>query len=259
MNTVAIIIPVYTTTLSEHEKNSLLQLGKVLGHFPLFVVKPESLDAGFLLKMLPEISFKSFPDKFFNGIKGYNKLMLSPLFYQEFKQYNYILIHQLDAWIFKDNLEYWCSQGYDYIGAPWIKRDIYNKPIVKQYMQIIGKIKKTLSRPDKQILYNKCGNGGLSLRKVSSHLEASLQCNHIIQEFTSKKRFHMYNEDVFWSVIVNQYYQNKFKYPHYMVALGFSFDKYPAYCYKLNGNNLPFGCHGWSKKEMYPFWKNHIP
>ncbi|MDY4733016.1 MAG: DUF5672 family protein, partial [Sodaliphilus sp.] len=50
-----------------------------------------------------------------------------------------------------------------------------------------------------------------------------------------------------------------FKYPDYLEAMKFSFDKHPAYCYKKNGNQLPFGCHGWNKKRMIKFWKKIIP
>lgn len=45
-----------------------------------------------------------------------------------------------------------------------------------------------------------------------------------------------------------------FTYPDYMEALQFSFDKYPSLCYKLNNNQLPFGCHSWYKRRMKDFW-----
>ena len=48
-------------------------------------------------------------------------LMLSPFFYESFLDFKYVLIHQLDVFIFKDELNYWCNQNYDYIGAPWFK------------------------------------------------------------------------------------------------------------------------------------------
>jgi len=44
--------------------------------------------------------------------------MMSPAFYDAFKAFDYILIYQLDAFVFRDELEYFCSLGYDYIGAP---------------------------------------------------------------------------------------------------------------------------------------------
>ena len=32
-----------------------------------------------------------------------------------------MLIYQLDAFVFQDDLAYWCQQNYDYIGAPWLR------------------------------------------------------------------------------------------------------------------------------------------
>ena len=31
-----------------------------------------------------------------------------------------MLIYQLDAYVFKDELLNWANKGYDYIGAPWL-------------------------------------------------------------------------------------------------------------------------------------------
>lgn len=68
-----------------------------------------------------------FPDTYFKGIAGYNRLMMSPEFYETFAQWEYILIYQTDAWVFSDRLSEWCSKGYDYIGAPWIPKPKYRK------------------------------------------------------------------------------------------------------------------------------------
>jgi hypothetical protein len=184
--------------------------------------------------------------------------MLSEIFYKSFTDYQYILIHQLDAFVFEDQLKLWISKDYDYIGAPWIKRAVYDLPIIKQLMSLESLLKETLNLPDRQKLFNKVGNGGLSLRKVSSHYNATIECRNIIADFNKKRRYHLYNEDVFWSVMVNKYLKNKFSYPGHIEALSFSFDKHPSYCYQLNNNKLPFGCHGWSKKKMLPFWEKII-
>ena len=253
-----VVIPLYTTNLNVRELGALKQVQKVLGRHPVTIVKPQSLNNSEVESIAPHLNYISFPDFFFKGIEGYNKLMLSAEFYMAFEKSRYILIYQLDAWVFEDRLMEWCSKGYDYIGAPWIRRKVYDWPFVRQYMQLKSFYKKVLGQPDKQMLYNRSGNGGFSLRRVSTHFQAADECIGIIGEFTSKRRYHMYNEDVFWSVIVNKHCDFKFSYPGYREALEFSFDKHPAYCFDLNGKKLPFGCHGWSKKEMYPFWKDII-
>lgn len=186
--------------------------------------------------------------------------MLSSEFYYRFLSCEYILIYQLDSYVFKDSLIEWCSQGFDYVGAPWIKRSVYNRFPINIFIAIERYINSTLlGRPDRQKLFNQVGNGGFSLRKVSSHYLATVECREKIEEFSQKRQFHLFNEDVFWSVEVNNHLKNKFIYPHYIRALEFSFDKHPEYCYNLNGKKLPFGCHGWSKREMIGFWKSIIP
>ena len=258
MKDITVVIPVYTHLLTDHEKSSLKNAMFVLKRIPIVIVKPLSLSGILLEDLAPGIPSISFPDIFFDSIEGYNRLMLSTQFYEAFSDSRYILIHQLDAWVFSDNLEEWCSMEFDYIGAPWIKRGIYQKPLVKQYMSLLRFFTKLTKTPDRQSLYNQVGNGGLSIRKVSSHLKATIELKNIIEIFLAGKRDHMHNEDVFWSVEVNRHLTSKFTYPHYSQAIKFSFDKHPEYCYKINGGELPLGCHGWSKKRMYPFWKNII-
>ena len=41
-------------------------------------------------------------------------------------------------------------------------------------------------------------------------------------------------------------------------ALAFAFDTTPAYCFRLTGGRLPMGCHSWSKRKMYRFWRRFI-
>lgn len=258
MKEVSIIIPIYTNQLSNYEVISLKRVCEILCKYPIIFIKPESLVPEQLTTLAPKASFVSFPDECFKGIKAYNKLMLSPDFYKQFLDNKYILIYQLDCYVFTDNLEQWCNKNYDYIGAPWIKRPVYDFPVIKQYMSILRVIKKRLNKPDRQDLFNKVGNGGLSLRKVETHYKAAIECKEVIEEFSSKKRYHMYNEDVFWSILINNHLESPFKYPSHLEALEFAFDKHPEYCFKLNNSKLPFGCHGWSKKEMLPFWEKII-
>lgn len=86
-----------------------------------------------------------FNEQYFDSVKSYNELMLSVDFYRSFREYQYMLIYQLDAFVFEDQLEYWCNKGYDYIGAPWIKANKKFHPT--------------------------CGNGGFSLRKIDSFIQ----------------------------------------------------------------------------------------
>jgi hypothetical protein len=104
------------------------------------------------------------------------------------------------------------------------------------------------------MLGDKIGNGGFSLRKVSSHLRVSIEKQSTINYFLERSNEHSeFNEDVFWGT------QNPdFVYPGLREALSFSIDDYPEICFRQNQNKLPFGCHGWSKPLKIDFWKDKI-
>lgn len=251
--TVKIIVPIYKCELSLLELKSLRQLYSTLSNYPIVIVKPESLVVDNILAEFPRLEYLSFNDSYFKGIGEYNRLMLSPEFYKAFLATDYILIYQLDAYVFRDELSEWCGMGYDYIGAPWLKKPVYNLPVVRKYMETSHHRKLNRGEPSKQSLYDKIGNGGFSLRKVESHYNAAIKYSEKVDYFLSQKRSHFYNEDVFWATEVPE-----FNYPEVSEAISFSFDKYPSLCYKLNGRRLPFGCHGWYKWKMRGFWRKKI-
>ncbi len=246
---VKVIIPIYKAELSELEMRSLKQVYKILKPYPLVVIKPEKLNVSQLISKFPLLTFHSFDNSFFESIAGYNKLMLSETFYSAFLNTRYILIYQLDAYVFRDELTDWCSKGYDYMGAPWLRKPVYNLPVISTLMSLAASYYKKTGKKNKQLLYNKIGNGGFSLRKTESHYLVTKRHNKLIEYFLSQNRNHLYNEDVFWATVP------EFTYPGVLEALHFSFDKYPAYCYKLTNHQLPFGCHSWYKRKMKRFWR----
>lgn len=253
LNLVKVVIPIYKAKLSHYEAISLKQVCITLKDYPLTVIKPRGLDLHDLSRQYPLLTFEDFDKDYFSGIRGYNRLMMSETFYQRFTDYKYILIYQLDAYVFRDELAEWCNKGYDYIGAPWLVRPIYSFPLLKLTSWIKKQYCKSFHQPNSQITNFKVGNGGLSLRKVSSHLKAVSQLRETINEFLNHPGNHIFNEDVFFSVEVNNHGMG-FVYPDYREALRFSFDKYPSLCYRLNNEQLPFGCHSWYKKRMKKFW-----
>ena len=256
-NKVSVVIPIYQNRWSENENLSLAQAIKILSRYPIVIVKPQSLDLSFIQNIYPQVTFENFDDKYFQGISGYNSLMLSTVFYERFLQYDYVLIYQLDAWVFRDELEYWCDKGYDYIGAPWIVKPKYNLLPMRifawlktKYYKLTGKIFVQEMRK------NKVGNGGFSLRKIQSFYRATLERTDKIEYFLEQPRIKgktIFNEDFFWAV------ENPdFMYPPHMEALRFSFDIYPHVCLKMNNKALPFGCHAWTYHKNINFWKDFI-
>ncbi|MEG1885865.1 MAG: DUF5672 family protein [Alistipes sp.] len=253
---VKVVIPVYKPTLSEQEHASLAQTAAVLGSYPLVLLKPCGVDTSAIVAEFPQLKTLEVSDEWLgvkNGIDGYNRMMLSKEFYDLFPDTEYILICHTDAWIFRNELSAWCERGYDCVAAPWIKRGLYEQPLVKHYMLLQRWFADKSGLLTRQVIYNKIGNGGLSLRKVESFRAVCEMQGDAIEHFLSS-RHHLFNEDVFWAVI-----PLSFKYPTVSEALRFAFDTNPVYCYKLSGRKLPFGCHSWSKPRMYRFWHFFIP
>lgn len=211
----AVVIPVYKETLNEFEKISLEQVQKVLGKYQIIFVAPEGLQCDYFL-LGSRIYY--FPKEFFQSVNTYNELMKSPLFYKAFLEYEYILIYQLDAFVFSDMLEYFCSLGYDYIGAAWypLRRLNLNNKIYK-----IG-----------------VGNGGFSLRNVTKFY--NLLLNHSNLFFELKQ----FPEDNIFS-LCGILYPAEFKVAPIKIAYKFSVEVMPNHFVNKNGGALPFGCHDW--------------
>ena len=149
MTKVAAVVPVYLKTPENDEKLSLLQTKKILGKYPIILVCPESLDVSEYQFLTDKT--ERFADKNFKGVKAYSRLCLDVKFYERFKEYDYIFICQPDGWVFRDELEEWCEKGYDYVGAPWFEGFDGADENSKMLTEV--------------------GNGGMSLRKVKSHIE----------------------------------------------------------------------------------------
>ena len=188
-----------------------------------------------------------------NGIAGYNRMMLSEEFYASFPDTEYILICHTDAWIFRDELGDWCRRGYDYVAAPWLRRPLYDLPLVKQYMQWRERMKRRRGEASRQVLYGRVGNGGLSLRRVEAFRRACATYRTEAESYLADP-CHLHNEDVFWAVVPRE-----FRYPAPDEALRFSIDTHPAYALRRLGGDLPFGCHSWTKRRMRRAWRGIIP
>jgi hypothetical protein len=261
---VAIVVPLSTSPeLTAEEKISLKQLRRYLSSYDKYMVAPKCLKIHY-----PDFEIKRFSNRFFGSAQAHLKLLLSANFYKAFEEYEYILIYHLDALVFSDRLEYWCNQGYDFIGAPWIKHKDAPYHKIKAYE-------------------DKVGNGGFSLRRVDSFIKiftskkygvdpleywqtiskdksAFVRClnypkkmlkhlffyNNVNREAS---RIYGTSEERFLVTRAQHYYPD-FNIAPKDVALNFAFECIPRYCYELNNHTLPFGCHAWQRYDR-EFWE----
>lgn len=249
---VNIVIPAYKAQLSDYERIALTQCVRILGNYPIWLATPHALDIMAYREIGPNLNVRTFDERYFTDVQGYNRLMLSEEFYSAFADQEYLLIYQLDAFVFRDDLAYWCQQNYDYIGAPWLRDRDFTGWLDKLDFTIRQRLATwlNLKKPDgitpREIInLNGVGNGGLTLRRVSAMLRCLKRFKHKIDEY-ERKTMHQYHEDVFWGIEVNRYWPH-LRIPSYRKALYFSVEFFPQWAIEqYNNGKLPFGCHAWN-------------
>ena len=221
-----VVVPVYKENPVFFEQASLMQCVRVLGQkYDICLVAPFGLNLSGYISLCPGFKFrvKRLNKEFFNGTKTYNQLCKRHEFYSAFSEYLYMLVYQLDCWIFSDNLEYFISLDYDYIGAPWFELD-----------------------PEKKNMEpTKCGNGGFSLRKIDKFLE-------VCEKYKEEADDENIAEDVFFSS------KSEVKVSPVNVGMEFSFEVGPNRLFKMNNNKLPMGCHKPYLFDFKTFWKDYL-
>ncbi|MGY5352565.1 DUF5672 family protein [Wenyingzhuangia sp. IMCC45533] len=248
---VCVVIPVYTTDLSDIEQISLNQCIKTLNNYDIIFAAPNHLDCS-PINIDNHVLIEKFDNSYFDGILGYNKMLLSHEFYSRFSAYNYMLIYQLDCYVFSDRLLYWCDKNYDYIGAPWMASK--NNTFKQLFSRFDSHQKKRRSK----IFFN-VGNGGFSLRKTKTFIKITHEFKDTINsELKRDPKDYKLMEDVFWSFKAPKLFK-KYRIPKYTKAIKFAVDRKPKLAINLNEGRLPFGCHGINKPKVINFWKEVIP
>ena len=262
-----VLLPVYNGTPTRTESASLRQCLEVLGRHPIVFVTFPELDLTAYRAVVESYGLpfrmECFDKSFFDSLEAYNRLCLLPDFYRRFAaSHDYLLIYQLDAWVFRDELDEWCSKGYDYVGAPWIQ----GHP----------------DRPDRS-RFKAVGNGGFSLRKISFCLRTLEDSGSILTPTVLKalirdracgavaRKFPIYRtqerllkaardgriyEDTVFSL--QKYTSLQAAIPSPDEAMRFSFERQPALLYEYSGGQLPFGCHAWQLPSHLAFWQSWI-
>jgi Protein of unknown function (DUF5672) len=265
---VAIVTPLYRLPLSRDEEISIQHLRHYLGGFDRYIIGPQTLPSDF-----GDFQLKRFPQRFFDSVQSYSQLLVAEEFYRAFAGYEYILIYQTDCLVFSGGLEEWCRAGWDYVGAPWFEN--FSQHPAGDLWAV--------------------GNGGLSLRKVSSALAVLTSTKRPVNDpewhgsqtrrfnsipalrrllvsfrtfvfrcgYHNNARWMMrelkkqpFQEDCFWSFHAKELVPN-FRIPTPQQAVAFGIDAFPRLAFEQNSGRLPFGCHGWPKYDR-EFWESYL-
>jgi hypothetical protein len=225
---VAVAVPYWGAALGEDERIGLRHLERFLSRYDRFVVSSGATVAG--------LAVKRFPRRYFRNPITYSLLLLSQRFYEAFADYEYVLVHQLDAIVLRNELEEWCARGLDYVGAPWFPSEAM--PLVTEPT---------------------VGNGGLSLRRVAAFREVLGRAGEAYArrwvKGRSDSRFEAH-EDLFWSFDARRFVP-EFRVASVEEALAFAFEVEPRRAFALAGERLPFGAHAWARYDR-AFWEPHL-
>ena len=236
MKRVQVLVPVYKRELDEIERFNLDHSIAALTGRDIALIGPQQLERGFYAEHYANLPFISFDDGYFASVQGYNRLLVNPAFYQRFADYEFVLILQTDAIVIRDDLDFWCRQPFDYVGAPW--------PDGVELFVNAGRFEGDYGKRVKV----QVGNGGLSLRRVS-------KCLQLLQEFPAEVGVFVRtasSEDLFFAFMGAL--SCDFVIPNEITASLFSTELKPAYYFAVNGGRAPMGGHRWWLSDL-TFWR----
>jgi hypothetical protein len=249
------------------EEISLRQCSRIFKNRDIFLITPNGLDSSAYLQLCPTARVLTLNPTWFTSLASYNKLKISTELYKTFRNFDWVLTYELDSFVFRDELDYWCEQSFDYIGAPWFEGFLEASPNAP----VMG-----------------VGNSGFSLRRTKSCLAVVKSCEYnsdLFSNYSQHKRTltgHLYGlrlrsflrnlknvlcsksalkhfrgaEDIFWCRIIPSRFP-EFRLATIDQAMHFSFEFFPSRLYEETGKNIPFGCHKWYAYEP-EFWIDHI-
>lgn len=264
----AVIIPVYKPEVTGIELRSLRRCAAVLGTHPIVFLAPEGLNLDFFMREIPQALCERFDEGYFRGITGHNSMLLSADYYRRMARWEYVLLYHLDSWVFRDELDFWCSKGYEHIGAPLFMEAPYERGFIyignggfglrkpEAFLRILSK-KSFLFRPHKIFkTMRSYWKNGPKWRALYQPLKLFGIKNTYPYYYRHTLKTGM-NEDIFWAELNREDAYDGLICPPFEEALAFSMEHRAPQLYEKNGRRLPFGCHGWDRVET-EFWKKFI-
>jgi len=243
------VLPWWPHEPSEEERVGLKSI-RALCEIPLVVVLPEGCEAPPYLR---PSAFERFAPQHFKSSWDYSRLLLTAEFYKRFSQFDYTVIIQSDVLLLRSvTMEDLESFSFDYIGAPWVKRD-----------------------SNRQLYLSGAGNGGFSMRRNTSFISVlesptpfkAVPLNHFspkrglflagaiygsaalrltVEKLATSLVRAKVHEDTFWARIA------PLLHPDFTVcppeaAARFAVEREPAFVSTFAGESGPMGAHAWRK------------
>jgi hypothetical protein len=257
--TPAVLVPVHKSTPNDLEIISLRQCGRCLARRRLVLLAPAGLDLSAYKTLLPDVRVIRVREKYMSSRGAYNRLMTSPIIYETLSAHSHILIHEPDALVLRDELDFWCEQPYDYIGAPWFEG--YDKAKPDAPFLGVGNFGFSLRRTATALRILSSSQrwyGGAEFREDLSRVFRAREAHRLIRILrgigragTLRGASAIYEDhcDNYWSLLAPRLVRDVRIAP-LEVALRFSWETLPSTCYKLCNGVLPFGLHAWARYDF---------
>ena len=253
-----VVVPIHKPLPSATELVSLRQCGKLLARRDIKILAPEGLDLVEYQSLLPGAGELRVAPHWMESRQAYNRMMISPLVFEALQGYSHMLVHEADSIVLRDELDYWCVQPYDYIGAPWFQGYSDAQPA----SPILG-----------------VGNFGLSLHRLETAQRIMSSCRRwysykqVAKDFVrgcqgrtfrfrqgirglfasgqARDAWRLYagNCDAFWCYVVPEVYR-PFKLAPPEAAARFAWEVLPKRCLEMCKGQLPFGIHAWARYDF---------
>jgi len=263
----AVVIPTHQESLNADEYISLRQCQKVLGKRDIFLLAPNNININVYHDIFPNLKTILVPPDLMKDIGAYNRMMISPLIFNHLSNYSHVLIHEPDALVLKDELDYWCNQKLDYIGAPWVEYCPATKNHIPKQVGNFGFSLINIESANTIFLNN---SRWFTLTMIIRELLRGLRGRKGAFQMTIKacgsagllsNASELFKDhcDIFWSFTVPKS-EPWFKIAKPEQAAYFAWEKHPNSCYEFCKQKIPFGIHAWSKYDrefLIPLLKEH--
>lgn len=270
-----VVVPIYRPDINYYEIISLRRTFSQLGSHTVTILSPESTIScisSMLERVLPADStyrLHVVDDHWLSSHRAYNQLMLTELFYRHYSGFSHLLVCQLDAYVFEDQLLEWCNTAFDYIGAPLHSSDDpaeFSRPLcvgvggfslrrIDAFLLALSanpQIFRTDDLLERIAPFNLNGKLYLLIRFIISRLKG--ECRLAVPG--NRLAFSMgINEDVLYAKHLPRHF------PAFNVAdahsgLAFSIDKQVEESLSILGGRLPFAAHAWwTFQDNLQAWK----
>lgn len=275
-----VVIPLYKADLNPYEWISLRRALSILGSHPITLLMPNSKAKAIHLALAAALPIESqegldlhfVADSWLASVAAYNHLLLQNWFYEHYRAFTHLLIVQLDAYVFRDELIQWCQEPWAYIGAPiyhdghpygekhckWVgaggfslrRLDAFHAAFAANPMVFLPEHLKERLAP-----FNWRGKIHVVLRYLRFLLERD---DRLQQQSNQLMRLIGLNEDEVFGKFLPDVC-SWFQVPPYSIARSFAIDRHVAAELTALGR-VPFGCHAWwTSSENLTAWRPHIP